>query len=266
VLFLTSSSDKIYVTTGANIPYDFQGSYIDWNGSVFTLGRVNLTIPSGPQTNTDVIAAPPAGVQRHVQRLTIRNTHASNRGSAIFYHTDGTTDIPLWNVSFNAGNTAQYSDSRGWEQFSTPYGGVVNVNYGVWTFYPANAGAFSDTANWRTYGINAPFTPLYSTRVYITLDGHLSNVAANVELNNFLGYGIGTPPATNTILPGGTVGISPNIIYLGNASSGGLYFPFTLTGLITGLTIGTAYWVDLLVVPSSGTQTVQNISCLIMEI
>jgi hypothetical protein len=264
VIFLTSSSDRIYAATQGSATYDVQGAYIDWDGSRFTLGRVNLTIPGA--ANTDVIVAPSAGVQRHVQRMTIRNTHASIRGNLTFRHTDGTTDVPLWGANFNAGNTVQYSDSRGWEQFSAPYGGVVQVNYNVWSYAPSTPGGITDGTNWRALGANAQFTPTYSTRVYVTATGRFDNVAANIEHNAMLAYGLGTPPAFNTILPGGAVVISSNIFYLGDANAGGMALPLSLIGLITGLTLGTTYWVDLFMITGGGTEYVQNVYFIVMEI
>jgi hypothetical protein len=265
VIFLTSTSDKLYVVTQGNATYDVQGAYIDWDGSRFTLGRVNFTIPGA--ATTDIITAPAAGVQRHIQRVTMRNTHASLRGNANFYHTDGVNGIVLWAVNFNAGSTVQYSDTRCWEQFSAPYGGITQIMYGAWGAYPPNpSGGTTDASNWRAYGINGQFTPMYSTRVYVTVSGHIENYVANAQPSYTLFYGTGTPPTFNTILPGGTTAMTPNLFFLGNTP--GLWLPFTFASIIQGLTLGTTYWVDLFMLNynGTGTQNTYQVSCLMMEV
>jgi hypothetical protein len=101
VLLLTSTSDKIQVISGQAVPVDIHASYIDYDGSVVTAGRLN----SKPSTavTTDAVPSPGSGVARNVKRLSVQNIHASSSVDITIQHTDGANVIQLEKVTLLAG-------------------------------------------------------------------------------------------------------------------------------------------------------------------
>jgi hypothetical protein len=85
-------------------------------------------------------------------------------------------------------------------------------------------------------GINKTFTPGKSGNVFVvfTMRG-ASHVAPTIQ------YGTGTPPSNQGALAG--TQISFDGVTFTTASSGD--FNYTLIGFVTGLAIGTTYWIDL---------------------
>lgn len=94
-----------------------------------------------------------------------------------------------------------------------------------------------------------------ATRAWTTVNGTISNTTNNGQSIVQLYYGIGTPPANGAAATGTAVGLPQTF----QAASGGSLSPFSLTGLITGLTPGTSYWFDLALRVSAGTGAVSNV-------
>ena len=109
-------------------------------------------------------------------------------------------------------------------------------------------------------GSTCHITPIYSTRILVTISGHASNGGAGTFTNLTIRYGTGTAPA-NGASPTGTTATTPMSV----ASSTNLT-PFSLTTIITGLTAGVAYWLDLSASPLSGTSSLGGINCTAVEL
>lgn len=103
-------------------------------------------------------------------------------------------------------------------------------------------------------------TPVYSTRLKITVTGSYSNTGVNNSTIT-LRYGTGAGPA-NAAAATGTA-ISQAAIY--GEPNAGIRIPFTSAGIATGLTPGTAVWIDISVAAGSGTTTIQSVSCIATE-
>src|SRR4030067_324160 len=93
MILLTSTSDKIQVITGQAVTVSVHASYVDYDGSAITPGRLNTAISTA--TTTDVVPSPGASVSRNLKTLSVRNKHASLTVTVTIQHTDGTTVIEL---------------------------------------------------------------------------------------------------------------------------------------------------------------------------
>ena len=100
------------------------------------------------------------------------------------------------------------------------------------------AGTTSTTLVMAGYG--QTFTPSKTGRVLIILLTNVNNNTAGDSVQAVLSYGSGTPPAANSALAGTQVGSSTDVTSaVANAANA-----ITLAAVITGLTVGTTYWVD----------------------
>ena len=112
MLLLTSTSDKIRLTTSASCTVDVHASYSDYASGVITPGRLNSAISSA--TTSDIVASPASSTVRNVKTLTIRNKHATNPVTVTVIHTDGTTAVEVFSAALAAGQHLIYQDEVGW--------------------------------------------------------------------------------------------------------------------------------------------------------
>jgi len=110
-------------------------------------------------------------------------------------------------------------------------------------------------------GTVCKITPVYSTRVQIILVANLSNSSSAVITEPFLKFGTGTAPTNGAATSGTSIGSAHD--YTTSAASS--LAPVTLTGIVTGLTPGTAYWFDTSLKVSAGTGAISQVDCSIME-
>jgi hypothetical protein len=111
-------------------------------------------------------------------------------------------------------------------------------------------------------GLGASFhlTPAFSGRISLTICGYLSAAAA-VEPSLQIYYGTGTAPANSASATGTSIG-QPQLALLSSTALP----PFSKTVVITGLTVGTAYWFDLKLNSNNGTSVaVNNVDCAAFE-
>ena len=111
MLLLTSTSDKIQVTTTTTADIDVHASYTDLSGTTVTPGRKNTKINTA--TTTDVVLAPGASTTRNVKTLQIANVHASASNVVSIVHTDGTNAIQIESVTLLAGERIAYREGIG---------------------------------------------------------------------------------------------------------------------------------------------------------
>ena len=75
-------------------------------------------------------------------------------------------------------------------------------------------------------------------------------------------YGTGTAPANAAAITGTAIGAVP--VY--SAAANNQRVPFNITVIITGLTLGTAYWLDLMLgAVTGGTAVVKNLTVTAFE-
>jgi hypothetical protein len=126
---------------------------------------------------------------------------------------------------------------------------------------PANpAGTTSTTPVMMGLGIT--FTPLYSGRVKIIISGEASNNTAGDGFIIYAAYGTGAAPANGNAATGTTAG---NHVSGASAAANAL-LPFSIVAVVTGLTVGTAIWIDLeLGAVTGGTASLSNLSVIVEE-
>lgn len=125
----------------------------------------------------------------------------------------------------------------------------------------APAGTTSATAVMMAVG--GVITPLTSSRVRIVVSGQMANSLLNDGATVDLRYGTGTAPTNGAAVTGTLVGISQTITSLVAAQRSG----FCISGIATGLTIGTAIWVDVsLLAVTAGTATVTGVTVSLSEV
>ena len=111
-------------------------------------------------------------------------------------------------------------------------------------------------------GLAGTITPSSSGKVMLIISGRILNTNTGSGGNVSISYGTGAAPAFGDLPTGTTVGnalffTEPNALYS---------IPFTNNAVITGLTVGTAYWIDLQVSTVSGGQVlVGSLSISAME-
>jgi hypothetical protein len=95
----------------------------------------------------------------------------------------------------------------------------------------------------------------------ICVSGTMANNTAGAFTLALMAYGTGTAPINGATTGGTSLGSTLK----GHSSAANYALPFTLCNIITGLTLNTAIWADLVVAVSSGTGTVTSVSWSIME-
>lgn len=110
------------------------------------------------------------------------------------------------------------------------------------------------------FGSSFTFTPKYSTRAIIQIQGQAGGSVPSATVIYQLKFGTGTAPVSGAA----ATGTSVSAIVGYTAVSG--VTPACFGGVITGLTVGTAYWIDLAVDATSGSANLQNASFYAVEI
>lgn len=115
-------------------------------------------------------------------------------------------------------------------------------------YMPAQDGVLTDppaatttTARMAGYGATARITPRVSGRILVIFQGAFANNTAGDGAQAQIAYGTGTSPIAGAASTGTLVGA---VAYSSGAPAN-LNVPYTVTAIITGLTLGTAYWLDL---------------------
>jgi hypothetical protein len=137
----------------------------------------------------------------------------------------------------------------------------TNYDYGWKTFAsaqvssPSNPPAVTSTTGLHvgfgtaTYG-PFTFTPTVSGKVLIIVYAVTSGGTAAATVTTGLRYGTGTAP-NNAAAPAGTA--TSSMVRGGTGYVANQVVPEALTWLATGLTLNTAYWVDLVLAATAGT-------------
>ena len=127
---------------------------------------------------------------------------------------------------------------------------------------PSNpAGTTSASPVMAGLGGTCKLTPVYSGRMFVQFQGQLGNTSTNTATEVQARYGTGNAPANGVAAAGTTIG---SLISIGVNPAVSIV-PFVAGGIVTGLTPGTAYWLDLGQQVGGGTGTVASISCSAME-
>lgn len=140
--------------------------------------------------------------------------------------------------------------------------GIVPAAIG---FTPGNPTGRAGTAVMMGIGSTCTITPEVSGEIQISLVGDLgTNATAGTTMVVQLRYGSGTAPVNGAAVTGTAAGSAVTLL-LTSYTSGDRY-PFSCVGHVSGLTVGTAYWIDIsLSASGGGTGTSQNLSMTVRE-
>jgi len=119
------------------------------------------------------------------------------------------------------------------------------------TFYQATASSVTapnSTASYTMAGLAWAITPARNGNVAILMSGTIidaSSVAANDGIIYQISYGTGTAPISNAALAGTQVGIAQEYTAPSVPIAADVNMPFCVAVIVSGLTVGTKYWLDL---------------------
>ena len=179
------------------------------------------------------------------------NGNAAITGSsgALIYGTDRAEDIV---TAVNAGTGLSGSFSGGSGTLA-----LALTNATLQASPGSPTGTTSTVGVMMGMGTTAKMTPVYSTRMQVTFFGIL-NATGGVLAGVTFRYGTGTAPTNGAALTGTTVGTE---ISTAGAGTTTVSVPFSITVVITGLTVGVAVWFDLSL-RTSNAGTSQTISAV----
>ena len=179
------------------------------------------------------------------------------------------TGVPVINYAtapmvFDTADKVLWVYSGGWNPLTplpTGAAGQVLTGQGVGanpTFTSAAAGSTgpasqnpaapaTTTTTMAGLGAVCSFTPTRNGRVLVMFHGHVTIAAgspAGAGIFNNMAYGTGTPPANGAAFTG-TQAAPSQRAFAGVAVTASDYRPFIIAASLTGLVVGTTYWVDL---------------------
>jgi hypothetical protein len=116
-------------------------------------------------------------------------------------------------------------------------------------------------------GLAGTVTPETSGNLLIIITGNMSNGTAEDGSQVQIRYGTGTAPGNGVAATGTAVGEPKNCGTATTAGAAGYVTPFTCMAYVTGLSLGTAYWLDLGYASiTGGTTTLTNIDVMAIEL
>lgn len=128
---------------------------------------------------------------------------------------------------------------------------------------PANPTGTSDTGG-KMMGLAGSITPLVTGRILITVCGTIFNPTAIADGAKVqLRTGTGTAPVNGDTLTGTTAGSLQQYVAATIAERA----PFSLTAIVSGLTLSVAAWIDVsLAAIVGGTATISDVSLTAVEV
>ena len=113
----------------------------------------------------------------------------------------------------------------------------------------ASPTAPSSTSNYLMQGLAGSITPNSSGTILSTISGTVYESGGGTGAGNGalwqISYGTGAAPTANSTLAGTQIGVIQEYTTTATVTAADVQVPFSITYLVTGLTVGTAYWIDL---------------------
>jgi len=148
------------------------------------------------------------------------------------------------------------------QTFPNVTGTVLSTGAAATMSTPADPTGTTNTTG-LMMGLAGAITPLMSTRVCVTISGQMANNTINDGAGVKLRWGTGSAPANAAALSGTVVGAEQTMVSLVAAQKSG----FSITAIISGLTVGTAIWLDAgLKAITAGTATITGVTIASVEI
>lgn len=138
------------------------------------------------------------------------------------------------------------------------------VTPAVYNGTPADpTGTANTTGLMMGLGGAATITPVISGKVLIIVSGTIQSTSGSGGYKHQLYYGSGTAPTNGAALTGSTASANVQTTSVG----ANLSLPFSVQGIVSGLTLNTAYWIDMgIAAVTAGTASIKTLTISAMEI
>lgn len=224
---------------------------IRYNGSAFVLvgwgwltEAASLTSPAFTGTPTAPTAAPGTNTTQIATTAFVATSFAPLASPALTG--DPTAPTATANDNDTSIATTAYVDR------ATTHTGTTSA---------APTGTTSATA--VMMGLAGSITPTRGTKIIVIISGQMANDTVNDGATVDARFGTGTAPTNGAAVTGTLVGIAQTHTSLTATERTG----FCLVGKVTGLSVGTAYWLDLsLLAVTGGTASVTGVSIVAYEV
>lgn len=227
-----------------------------------------VVLSNGPTLIAPVLGTPASGVATNItgtaSGLTAGHvTTNANLTGDVTSIGNATTISSSVALAGSPTTTTQSSSDNSTKIATTAFVKSAITTANVYQATPSNPTG-SSSASQIMMGLAGAITPTGSGNVLIVISGDIQSGVSPAGCRVQLSYGTGTAPTNGAAVTGTQIG--GNIVQNG-ASQGSAAFPFSVNGIATGLTLSTAYWIDLAVQSTSGgTVAVKNLSISAFEI
>ena len=259
----TTGSNNTFIGTNANPSTGAltNATAIGYNA---TVGSSNSLVLGGTGANAVSVGI---GTTTPTAALHLRAGLATASGAPLKF-TAGTnlTTKEAGAIEFN-GTHLYFTATNGGTRYQLDQQNSLNATY---QGTPADPSSTSTGSPGIMLGLggSAKITPVVNGNIMIVISGDLSNSSQSSGAMAKIRYGTGSAPAWGSSGSTGTgAGSAVNLLILGAGNTAGTTAPFSCNAIVTGLSVGTTYWIDLsLAQTSGGTATAADISISIMEL
>lgn len=188
----------------------------------------------------DSILAPPATAGGFT---IITNGHASNGISVYGAGTDTINEIATATAIYLAAGKTMVLGCA----LAGAWDGPVTATASTAQAQPSNPTAPASTSAYAMQGLAGAITPKKSGIILLIISGTIigSSVTAGDGILTQLSYGTGAAPTNSASLTGTQVGAVMDYTNPATVTAADIHVPFSMQAVVTGLTLDTAYWLDL---------------------
>jgi len=233
--------------------YLFSGGHFSWNigsGGIQASGTNEYM----RLTATGLVIGNAGAVQGN---LVLAGVTSGTTTIAAAAAASGTLTLPAGSTNFTAtGGSGQYGRQN-------TVGGALTVS-GITTAQstPGNPAGTTNLTG-RMMGLAGAITPVTSGKILIIISGDTSNDTILDGASVQIRYGTGAAPVNGDALTGTAVGGNSR----SNTAVAGELMGFSIQAIVSGLTLSTAYWIDVgLAAITGGTASMADVSISIVEL
>lgn len=248
----SAASQTVPVVAADGAPGTFRGYFLTSAGVPRWSFGTNGVAESGSNAGSDLVirALSDAGANLFAAFTIVRATGQATFNNGLIL--GGTTNHGVL-VSGGNGNNIVSAGPGTTGQVLTSQGAAADPTYtsaaagSTGSAGQNPAAPATTTTTMAGLGAVCSFTPTRNGRVLVMFHGHVTIAAgspAGAGIFNNMAYGTGTPPANGAAFTG-TQAAPSQRAWAGVAVTANDYRPFMIAASLTGLVVGTTYWVDL---------------------